>query len=216
MKHPAKGKAPRGEAAPPVTCGHILDQRPILVAVAGPNGAGKTTFYHAHLRPAGLRFVNADEVARELAIEAYEAARIVAQVRQELVRFKESFVFETVFSDPVGDKLAFLKAAAQAGYTVVLCFIGISGPETSEQRVAMRVSQGGHDVPSDKLVARFPRTMANLRGAIGELPYVMIFDNDDLAAPFRAVAVVHNGRVVWSADQLPEWLRGLLPAGPDG
>lgn len=216
MKHPAKGKAPRGQAAPQETCGHILDQRPILVAVAGPNGAGKTTFYHAHLRPAGLRFVNADEVARELAIEAYEAARIVAQVRQELVRFKESFVFETVFSDPVGDKLAFLKAAAQAGYNVVLCFIGISGPDTSEQRVAMRVSQGGHDVPSDKLVARFPRTMANLRGAIGELPCVMIFDNDDLAAPFRAVAIVHNGWVVWSADQLPEWLQGLLPAGQDG
>jgi len=37
-----------------------LDQRPIVVAVAGPNGAGKTTFYHAHLQPAGLRFVNAD------------------------------------------------------------------------------------------------------------------------------------------------------------
>ena len=37
-----------------------LDERPIIVAVAGPNGAGKTTFYHAHLRPAALRFINAD------------------------------------------------------------------------------------------------------------------------------------------------------------
>jgi predicted ABC-type ATPase len=216
VKLPAKGKTPPGEATPLATWGQILDQRPILVAVAGPNGAGKTTFYHAHLGPAGLRFVNADEVARELAIEAYEAARIVTQVRQELVRLKESFVFETVFSDPVGDKLSFLKAAAEAGYTVVLGFIGISGPETSEQRVAMRVSQGGHDVPPDKLVARFPRTMANLRGAIGELPHVIIFDNDDLAVPFRAVAVVHNGRVVWSVDQVPEWLRSLLPARQDG
>ena len=137
-------------------------------------------------------------------------------MRQELVRCRERFVFETVFSDPVGDKLTFLKAAAQAGYTVVLCFIGISGPETSEQRVAMRVSQGGHDVPSEKLVARFPRTMTNLRAALGELPHVIIFDNDDLAGSFRAVAVVHNGRVVWSADQLPKWLRGLMPTGRCG
>ena len=37
-----------------------LDQRPIVVALAGPNGAGKTTFYHAHLQPAGLHFINAD------------------------------------------------------------------------------------------------------------------------------------------------------------
>lgn len=214
MKSSSKGKPARVEAGPLATWRHILDERPILVAVAGPNGAGKTTFYNAHLRPAGLRFVNADEMARELAIEAYEAARVVAQVREELVRCKESFVFETVFSDPVGDKLAFLKAAAQAGYTVVLCFIGISGPEASEERVAMRVSQGGHDVPPEKLVARFPRTMANLRAAIGELPCVIIFDNQNLAASFKTVALVHSGRVVWSADQLPEWLRGYLPAGP--
>jgi len=31
---------------------------------------------------------------------------------------------------------------------VPLTYIGISGPETSEERVAMRGSQGRHDVPS--------------------------------------------------------------------
>lgn len=43
---------------------NILERRPILLALAGPNGAGKSTFYDAHLRPYGLRFVNADELAR--------------------------------------------------------------------------------------------------------------------------------------------------------
>jgi predicted ABC-type ATPase len=43
-----------------------LDQRPLMVAVTGPNGAGNTTFYHAHLKPAGLRWVNADVLAGEL------------------------------------------------------------------------------------------------------------------------------------------------------
>jgi len=83
VKRPAKGQAPGGEGARLSAWGYILDRRPILIAVAGPNGAGKTTFYHAHLRPAGLRFINADEMARGLAIEAYEAARVVAHVRQE-------------------------------------------------------------------------------------------------------------------------------------
>jgi len=50
----------------------------------------------------------------------------------------------------------------------------------SEQRVSMRVSQGGHDVPADKLAARFPRTLANLATAIRELPCVLVFDNSDL------------------------------------
>jgi predicted ABC-type ATPase len=183
-----------------------------LVALAGPNGAGKTTFFYAHLRLTGLRFINADEVARELEIDAYEAARVVTELRQQLVRHRESFVFETVFSDPVGDKLAFLKTAAQSGYTVVLCFIGISGPDTSEQRVAMRLSQGGHDIPSEKLAARFPRTMANLQAALHEIPYIIILDNDNLAAPFQTVALIENGRRIWLTDTLPDWLSRALQA----
>jgi len=211
MSRRGQAARPRGTYAPIGDWFGLLDQRPILVAVAGPNGAGKTTFYHAHLQPAGLRLLNADELARELDLEAHEAAQVLTRMRMELVRLKESFAFETVFSDPVGDKVSSLKAAAQSGYTVVLCFIGLSSPAVSEQRVAMRVAQGGHDVPSDKLLARFPRTLANLKTAMRELSHVLVFDNDDLRRPFRRVAIVEAGRVVWSAKPLPCWLKDALP-----
>ena len=205
-----KGRRKSEPSAGLAKLSQVLDQRPVLVVLVGPNGAGKTTFFHSHLKPAGLRFLNADEVARELEIDAYEAAEVITQLRQELVRQRESFVFETVFSDPVGDKLGFLTNAAQAGYTVVLCVIAIAGPEASEQRVAMRVSQGGHDVPSEKLVSRFPRTMANLKAAISQLPHVLIFDNDDLRFPFRRAAVFEKGQLEWSAEPIPLWLRDLV------
>lgn len=188
-----------------------LDRRPMIVALAGPNGAGKTTFYNAHLQAAGLRFVNADNLARELGLGAYEAAGVADTIRRELLKQRESFVFETVFSDPDGDKLTFLREAAKAGYTVVLCFIGISGPDVSEQRVAMRVTQGGHDVPTEKLVARFARTMANLRAAIRDIPAVWIFDNDDLRTPFRLAAVFEGGNPAKLNQPVPQWLRPLLP-----
>lgn len=101
-----------------------FDQRPIVVALAGPNGAGKTTFYHAHLQPAGLRFVNADLLARELDPEPYAAAKVADALRRELVRQRESFVLVTVFSDPVREKLAFLKKAITAGYMTGRCVFG--------------------------------------------------------------------------------------------
>ena len=186
---------------------NALDKRPVIVAIAGPNGAGKTTFFGSHLRQAGLRFVNADEIARELGISAYEAAQIAGALRRELVRQRESFVFETVFSDPVGEKLAFLVDAVAAGYNVVLCFIGIADPETSEARIAMRVSQGGHDVPSEKLAGRFRRTIKNLKTAIQTLPIVLIFDNDNLADPFRRLAEFRNGKPLTLSEPVPEWLR---------
>ena len=188
-----------------------LDRRPVIVALAGPNGAGKTTFYYAHLQPAGLRLVNADLIARELGMEPYAAAGVADSVRRELVRQHESFAFETVFSDPVGDKLAFLKEAAEAGYNVILCFIGTSGPEISEERVAMRVSQGGHDVPSDKLWTRYPRILKNLQAALRELPSVWVFDNSDLSMPFWLVAICEQGRRIKLHPPIPAWLRPLLP-----
>ncbi len=188
-----------------------LDQRPIIVAVVGPNGAGKSTFYEAHLKQSGLRFLNADVLARELGVEAYEASRMAAKLRSELVAQRESFVFETVFSDPVGDKLTFLKDVVKAGYAVVVCAISIARTETSEERVAMRVTQGGHDVPTDKLIARFPRTIANLVAAIHELPCVVVFDNEDLRCPFRQVAAFRDGISALSNEPVPAWLRHLLP-----
>lgn len=187
-----------------------LDHRPVLVAVAGPNGVGKTTFYHAHLKAAGLRFVNADVLARELDLHPYAAAEVAQALRHELLAQRESFIFETVFSDPAGEKLAFLKDAAAQGYTVALCFIGVGKPEVCDARVAMRVSQGGHDVPPDKLAARFPRTMANLQAAIRELPHVLVFDNDDLGRPFRLIASFANGRAEFIGQSVPDWARNAL------
>lgn len=187
-----------------------LDKRPVIVAITGPNGAGRSTFYASFLRNGGLRFVNADDIARDLDIDAYSAAKVADTLRRELLRQRESFVFKTVFSDPVGDKVAFLREAAAAGYSVVLCFIGISSPEISETRVSMRVSQGGHDVPSEKLAGRYPRTLENLRRAIQELPLVLVFDNDDLAQPYRRVAEFASGGAVFLTDKPPDWLRSAM------
>ena len=143
---------------------------PVVVALAGSNGAGKSTFFHAHLADTGLRFVNADDLAVEMGLGAYEAAELAASLRAGLVEQRESFVFETVLSDPVGAKVAELAETGRHGMRVVMIFIRIDSPETSKQRVAMRVMQGGHDVPDEKLEARFQRTLANLDRAIKALP----------------------------------------------
>jgi predicted ABC-type ATPase len=191
----------------------LLAQRPLLVVLAGPNGAGKSTFFHAHLAAAGLRFVNADILARELELDTRQAAAAADAVRAELIRSRESFITETVFSDPVGAKLGVFTDAQAQGYMVVLIFIGIGSPERSDERVAMRVSQGGHDVPADRLVSRFPRVLANLRAALPKLSAVLVYDNDELRRPYRSIAVVEQGRIVAQADEVPAWWHAI--SGPD-
>lgn len=187
-----------------------LDDRPVMVVIAGPNGAGKTVFYHTHLAPAGLPLVNADRLAVELDIGPYEAARVADNLRQSLVGQRESFAFETVFSDPVGEKIRFIQETAESGYTVALCFVALSSAKLSAERVAMRVSQGGHDVPADKLKSRYPRSLANLKAAIERLSHVLIFDNSDLARPYRSMAVFDHGTTVEMAESPPTWFRRIL------
>jgi predicted ABC-type ATPase len=69
-------------------------------------------------------------------------------------------------------------------------------PEESIKRVAMRVSQGGHDVPDEKLTARFKRTQENLKRAVERLPYVIVFSNDDLTRPYKIVELYENGKSI--------------------
>ena len=189
----------------------MFDQRPLLIALAGANGAGKSTFYKTYLQQLGLQFINADAIAKELNLDAYAAVKVATSLREELVRQRESFIFETVFSDPAGEKLAFFQDAAAIGFTVVLFFIGISNPDISNERVVFRRLKGGHDVPTDKLITRFPRTLENLRRSIRELPFVLVYDNDDLNDPYRQVAVFEAGHAVELADDLPAWLQEMLP-----
>ena len=75
----------------------------------------------------------------------------------------------------------------------------------------MRVLQGGHDVPSDKLASRFGRTLDNLRHTIRELPHVLVFDNSDLTHPFRKVAEFEEGKAVEVAAPFPGWVPWKKP-----
>jgi predicted ABC-type ATPase len=190
----------------------LLQRRSIMVALAGPNGAGKSSFYSTYLKQSELPFINADQISLQTGVDPYKAAELADDVRRGLVEQRESFIFETVFSDPVGAKLRFLKEAEAKGYTVLLVFIGIDSPQTSEQRVAMRVSKGGHDVPANKIAERYSRTMKNLQLAFLEISNIRVYENSDLDRPFRLVASRDAGREVAVRQPTPAWLRSLLPS----
>jgi predicted ABC-type ATPase len=187
-----------------------LERRPLVIAIAGPNGAGKTTFYRAYFQDLGLSYLNADDLARDLAISPYEAASLATETRAGLIAARESLIFETVFSDPAGEKLSFLKDAVAAGYTVILVFIGLANAELSESRVAQRVLAGGHDVPTEKLEARYPRSLANLHRAVRELPFVLVYDNSDTTRPFQPIVAFVSGTPREATTTPPEWARTLL------
>jgi predicted ABC-type ATPase len=103
----------------------------------------------------------------------------------------------------------------EAGDKTIPCFVGTAKPDVSEQCVAMRVSQGGHDVPTQKIVERFPRIMQTLKAAFRDLPHVWIFDNSDLRTPYQLVALFESGRPTKLRRPVPKGLKPLLPNHPN-
>jgi replicative DNA helicase len=149
--------------------------------IAGPNGAGKTTLTQ-HLLRKGIDlgdYINPDDIAAgltgTLAQRTKQAQAIADERRNECIRAKRSFSFETVMSH--SSKIDVLVRAKQEGYAVLLYFVGTDDPKTNVERVALRVAQGGHAVPDDKIRDRWLRTMTLLQQAIRSSDRSYIFDN---------------------------------------
>lgn len=185
--------------------------RPRLVVLAGPNGAGKSTFYRLHLERSGLPFLNADVLQLNSGVDAYEAARTVDAARLAYLNVGAAFITETVFSDPDGRKLEFLRRAIEAGYNVELLYIGLASPELARLRVAQRVASGGHSVPDDKVASRYPRSLENLAKAMAFAPSVRIYDNSAYAE-YRLLGVFIDGKLVQrTGGPIPDWALRFFP-----
>lgn len=178
-----------------------------LIVVAGPNGAGKTLLAGRFAAESRLEFVNADLIAAERwpgeeESRAYEAAAAAADRRAELLTDGRSFVSETVFSHP--SKVAFLRAASDAGYIVVMHVVMVP-EDLAVSRVRTRVRSGGHSVPEEKVRGRYRRLWRLVAEAAGICDEAFFYDNTSARNPFRLVAELDRGAPV-GIPVWPDWV----------
>lgn len=178
---------------------------------AGPNGSGKSTITPSFQAQSDFpnNYINPDEIALSLGgnimERAYEASAIAANRRDECIRNGDSFAFETVMSHP--SKLALLEKARCAGFDITLVFISTKDPRYNVARVQDRVAKGGHDVPEDKIIARYHRSHAYLTIAISLAHHTYIFDNT--ITP-QLGAVLREGEIVERNLDSPQWITHTL------
>lgn len=189
-----------------------------LWLLAGGNGAGKSTFYRARLKPSGMPFINADIIAKQIfpdapEIHSYDAAIIASHMRTRLLQEGQTFCFETVFSHP--SKIDFVAQAKIMGYEIILVFIHLQNTSLNKARVAQRVSEGGHNVPDEKIVTRLPRLLKNIQKTLPLCDYVYILDNTYTNDPFKQIATIHHGKVKNKTTVLPDWVKDLLKDTPN-
>lgn len=185
---------------------------PLLHVLAGPNGSGKSTYVERVLQPlTNLPFVNADLIAAERwpdapAEHAYDASRVAAQARADLLRRRQSFITATVFSHT--SKVELVDDALTSGYLVHLHVLLVP-VELSVRRVAERVRRGGHAVPEQKIRDRYDRLWALVAAARDRADRSEFLDNSRAAHPFQLVAEYERGRPIGKPDW-PLWTPGVL------
>lgn len=151
--------------------------------IAGCNGAGKTTASRTILPKSLLvkEFVNADEIAKGLSPfnpegVAIEAGRLMLERIKYLLSRGESFSIETTLATRSYVKL--VRDASKLGYMVHLVYFWLNSPQLAVERVAERVSEGGHNIPYDVILRRYSKGVDNLfKLFMDEVDIWVIYDN---------------------------------------
>lgn len=210
-----------------------MDTRATFWLIAGPNGAGKTTsLSSARVRRLveGVPFLNADDVTlekikmagwsgfasvsgSELKHYFVEAADEVFSAVWKAISDGKSIGTETVLSTSKFQKVVDL--VKEVGGAFGFVYVGLASPELSAERVARRVANGGHDVPADRLVARWNRSVQNMGWCAAQADAFFVFDNSNSDADVPPVLIAEGGggrAVIHEADAIPAITESLLAA----
>ena len=134
-----------------------------LIIIAGPNGSGKSTLAEMLLAEKHfLPFVNADTIAKGISgsserTDISAGRMMIARINSALAD-NESIAFETTLSGRTWVRL--IRQALDKGYQVTLGFIAVSSVEEAISRVGRRVLEGGHSIPSEVILRRYPRSLS--------------------------------------------------------
>ena len=224
--------------------------KPLAIILAGHNGSGKSTMWYRHLAPAlKTPLINADRMMLSILPALSRRGRLppwaqdlrdtdlkwMTVARESVDSFVVNamqagvpFGYETVFSHwrelpdgKIESKIDRIRELQAAGYFVLLFFVGLANVDLSIGRVLTRYAYGGHTVPNDRLLARFPKTQHAIAQAIPVADASILVDNSADETKAFTVARVQGGdnllfdiRADGSAPRrITRWLDKVAPLG---
>jgi len=181
-----------------------------MIIIAGPNGSGKSTL--ASQLALQCKFISADDCEKMFLSHIVDreeresrATFAVAKEIQAYIKAEKSFAFETVFSTVQVPE--FIKQAKLKGYKINLHYIATENHDINVSRVAKRVNEGGHDVPKQRIIERYSKSLAILPELLRCVDEAILYDNSEMG--LRPFLVKENNQIKITSP-LPEWAKRVL------
>jgi predicted ABC-type ATPase len=200
---------------------------PILFVLAGVNGAGKSSVAGPILRQRALNYFNPDEAAarflKGLGCSLDEANgyawREGKRILEKAISEHANHAFETTLGGTTMPRL--IAQAADAGFDVLMWFVGLATVERHVARVRARVARGGHDIPEEKIRERWDSSRRNLVMLMPRLSELRVFDNSEdrdaeteRIPPPRLLLHCRQGTIVApplaALESTPEWAKPIV------
>ena len=106
-----------------------------------------------------------------------------------------------------------VEAAKRRSFDFHLIYVLLDSPDRNVERVRLRVAKGGHDVPEERVWARYVRSLAQLPWFFRRADRAWVFDNSG-ATP-RLISEKRDGRPVFAAGVLSQIVDALAAAAID-
>ncbi len=142
-----------------------------------------------------------------LGMNSYYASVLADFLRRKLLAEPAPFSFETVMSER--GKVDLLRKAQRLDFRTYMYYVATEDPEINVSRVQLRVAQGGHDVPEEKIISRYYRSLGLVRNAIRYTDRAYFFDTSEPTSLFVAESA-GGKRPELRCDAMPNWFKNYV------
>lgn len=185
----------------------------VMFVFAGNNGSGKSTIRNLIIDRLGISVnVDPDALARRIDNKNPEKHRVSAgkeaiKLVRECIKNKRDFSIETTLAG--GNAIRQMHEAKDNGFEVIMFYVGLGDFRLNIDRVAARVKNGGHDIPTEDIIRRDQTSMQNLLAYLYLLDHLIVIDNSDLDGVIVLEADFKHNVIKFKDETIPKWVKTI-------
>ncbi|HLR51650.1 MAG TPA: zeta toxin family protein [Candidatus Avamphibacillus sp.] len=181
--------------------------KPMFYVFAGNNGSGKSTIRNLLIDKIGVDInIDPDSIARRIDPLNPESKRVSAGkevIKSVYKHIKEGTDFSLETTLAGGNAIRQMLKAKEQGYKITMFYVALDDVNQNINRVAMRVKNGGHDIPTEDIIRRNKTSFDQLYRYAHIIDTLVMIDNslDD----GKIILEVNNGFITFETNYLPQW-----------